>query len=78
MAYATLAAPGTETGPCVEPCNHTDCAATRQQAAALCGLCNQPISYDTPFYADPNHPTTGWVHRTCLLASPTLLGPRPS
>ena len=50
MAAAILAKPGTEAGPCVEPCEHTDCAATRKMAEAECVWCDEPIGYDTRLY----------------------------
>lgn len=56
MAAGTLPSPGkivngNEIGPCVEPCQHTDCAATRAMAAAICSRCADPIGYETRFYA---------------------------
>lgn len=50
MAAGTLAAPGTQAGPCAEDCQHTDCAATRAMADAECAYCDEPIGYETRFY----------------------------
>jgi hypothetical protein len=51
MAASTIPAPGTDLGPCIdEQCGHTDCAASRQQAAALCRWCAKPIGYETRWY----------------------------
>jgi hypothetical protein len=62
MASEKLAAPGTEHGPCVDACEHTDCAATRAMATSDCGLCFTPIGYDTSLYDTPEH---GLVHADC-------------
>jgi len=43
---------GEEIGPCVEPCQHKDCALTRAMAAAICPKCGKPIGYETPFVQD--------------------------
>jgi hypothetical protein len=68
MAAATLPAPGTEFGPCPSDpgCAHTDCAASRTQAATPCGICGAPIGYDVRFYNDDER---GLVHALCLEAS---------
>lgn len=50
MAAGRLPAPGTEYGPCAEPCQHRDCAESRRGAEYLCGYCSQPIGYDVRFY----------------------------
>lgn len=50
MAAITLPAPGTEYGPCTEPCAHRDCAETRTWAARLCTYCQQPLGYSQPVY----------------------------
>ena len=62
MSFATIAAPGTEFGPCAEPCEHTDCAATRRTAEALCNICGEPIGYDRRYYSDD---PGGYVHALC-------------
>jgi hypothetical protein len=46
MAYAIIARPGTEYGPCKEKCEHRDCAAVRKDAASLCTGCAKEIGYD--------------------------------
>jgi hypothetical protein len=56
MGWYTIPKPGQknsqgeEIGPCIEPCKHTDCAASRKDAETICGLCGEPIGYDTPVY----------------------------
>ena len=57
MAAGSIPAPGTRLGPCLDPCGHTDCAASRQMAQALCGLCRQAIGYETNFFMQdrPEH-----------------------
>jgi hypothetical protein len=50
MAAASLAAPGTGFGPCVEACTHRDCAATRAIAAAVCNCCDGHIGYGVLYY----------------------------
>jgi hypothetical protein len=53
MAASYMAAPGTEAGPCLQECQHTDCRQTRQWAEALCFYCEAPIGYETGFYSQP-------------------------
>ena len=50
MAHYQLAAPGSEYGPCIEACKHTDCAATRKQAEGPCLICGKPVGYDVWIY----------------------------
>ncbi len=50
MAPGLIPRPGTDYGPCSEPCRHIDCQQTRHDAAAVCPHCRQPIGYDRPFY----------------------------
>ena len=67
MAAITLPKPGSEYGPCVPDCTHTDCAQTREMAARVCRFCDLPIGYDTRFYADPGNPNRdALVHALCL------------
>lgn len=40
---------GEPIGPCVEPCEHTDCAQTLKMAATECFFCSQPIGFETAF-----------------------------
>lgn len=73
MAAGHLPRPGTKYGPCADvQCGHTDCAATRTQAASLCVICKQPIGYETDFY-DTRTPeqrnalaNEGLSHAVCL------------
>ena len=69
MAASTIAAPGTEYGPClpqrtrrravpggapvVLTCAHVDCAESRMLASSVCRLCSDTIGYDVRFYRDP-------------------------
>lgn len=62
MATITLSEPGTEYGPCVEPCDHTDCAETRSMAARICTYCKEQIGYIVPFYCDTDRQL---IHDTC-------------
>lgn len=50
MAAGVLQEPGTDYGPCVDACQHRDCAETRKMAAAECAHCSEPIGYGVPFY----------------------------
>ena len=62
MAAGRLPRPGTTYGPCVETCEHRDCAATRRDAEKSCTICDEPISYDRGFYRDDE----GLVHSICF------------
>jgi hypothetical protein len=63
MAAARLPKPGTEFGPCVDPCEHIDCAATRADADSLCHYCDGPIGYEERYYRDQSG---ALVHAICL------------
>lgn len=65
MAAGALSAPGTQYGPCVEPCEHRDCASTRELAEKICPHCNEPIGYDRNFYQDGTWTTL--EHQLCAL-----------
>ena len=62
MAAYALAAPGSPNGPCLDPCEHTDCDETRRMAAALCRYCSEPIGYEVRAYYDPGE---GYAHAPC-------------
>lgn len=62
MAAGHLSPPGTEYGPCYEPCGHNDCFATRTMAISKCRICLGAIGYDRRFYKE----TDGLVHASCL------------
>lgn len=49
MAYSILSQPGAESGPCVEPCDHRDCAFSRMMAETPCPYCQEPIGYKRRF-----------------------------
>lgn len=74
MAAIRLPRPGTELGPCAEPCSHTDCAASRAMAESVCRYCGEPISYGRMFYDAESGP--GYVHATCV-EEPVERGPEP-
>jgi hypothetical protein len=64
MAAGRLPEPGTEFGPCIEPCKHRDCLASRQMAEAICPECKKPIGYGVGFYK--RHGGEGeLVHAAC-------------
>jgi len=51
MAAGTIAAPGTDAGPCRnEECGHEDCDATRAMADSKCPYCHEAVGYDRRFY----------------------------
>lgn len=62
MAALTLPSPGTEFGPCVEPCEHGDCETTRREAATKCSFCEDPIGYERRFYSHEG----ALCHAVCL------------
>lgn len=64
MAAIQIPAPGTEYGPCVDPCEHRDCAAARRDAARPCRVCGKPIGYGVDCGADDDG---NWAHWMCLL-----------
>lgn len=64
MAASMLSKPGTNVGPCAEPCHHHDCAEMRGMAAALCVYCGKPIGYDTRFYRE-GHTGNSLAHAEC-------------
>jgi hypothetical protein len=66
MAAGTLPRPGTEYGPCEDDCEHTDCEATKTQAANECPLCHIQIGYGIRFYQRDD----GLVHARCVEKAP--------
>lgn len=69
MASSALPEPGTEYGPCLEACEHRDCAATRRDAAELCTICEKPIGYGRHHYSDGEQRADGsrpLVHAVCF------------
>ncbi len=75
MAAGSLAKPGTEYGPCLDECSHTDCAATRRHAAAECVHCGVAIGYDFRFFNVTPDSEPSWsklAHMHC-----DLLAQRP-
>ena len=63
-----LPKPGTEHGPCSDPCNHVDCAATWAQSASPCGLCGASIGFALPI----RYESAGAIltHAECAEATP--------
>jgi hypothetical protein len=71
MAAGILSEPGTEFGPCENPCEHSDCRITREMAQAACSICGLEIGYGTRFYNERNAPGHSarpnvFVHALCL------------
>lgn len=64
MAAARLPEPGTEFGPCVDDCKHTDCAETRRMVAVFCHFCGEAIGYDRSFCRSAEK--SELVHEHCL------------
>lgn len=68
MAAGILPKPGSEFL-CKGKCEHTDCNHIRQDAAALCRICQKPIGFGRQFYRDTTPQgieTGGLVHAICL------------
>lgn len=65
MAAGTIPREGTKYGPCAEPCQHRDCAATRADAAAPCAICTKPIGYEIRFYRDSDNSGVWLTHADC-------------
>ena len=65
MGWVAIPEPGSEFGPCLdEKCGHTDCAASREQAAAKCRVCGEPIGYNRGFYGPDE--TGRAIHFACI------------
>lgn len=65
MAAGYIHEPGTRYGPCMDPCKHRDCAASREDAATVCPYCEKPIGYHTHYYRESDHGGR-LVHAACL------------
>jgi hypothetical protein len=63
MAAGILSRPGTETGPCETPCEHSDCRISREMAYSACVICGLEIGFGTRFY-NTNKPNV-FVHASC-------------
>ena len=57
---------GTPYAPCESVCEHTDCAATREDVARPCRICNQAIGYGARIYAEPDGSRPCYVHAACV------------
>jgi hypothetical protein len=70
MAAISLPPPGSEFGPCPEPCEHRDCAESRRMATSLCPRCGHIIGYDRRFYGTKDWPelqaASPFIHADCL------------
>jgi hypothetical protein len=69
MGWIMHSKPGTDDGPCASACKHKDCQATREDAAAKCRWCGNPIGYESKFYMDKAPTASGWsyIHFLCAL-----------
>ncbi len=81
MAATHVSPPGSDYGPCPEPCSHIDCAASRDTAASICRFCTHPIGYGRRYYHDPDEirgcgRPPRWVHATCLYKALGEMGHR--
>lgn len=64
MGWLLLDKPGDEYGPCKdENCGHSDCAASRNDAALICPHCGESIGYETKYYIHENGRVL--VHALC-------------
>lgn len=67
MAPRILQKPSTQYGPCGDPqCEHHDCREVRKMASCVCGYCNEPIGYESPFYDISDQGEWILVHAACL------------
>lgn len=62
MAAGFLSPPGTEFGPCIDDCQHTDCAESRKIAASVCPICGEEIGYNRRFFREAG---IGHTHEVC-------------
>lgn len=72
MAATKVHGPGTDYGPYMGACTHRDCAASREQAAAVCDICGVPIGYETYWFTVRSTLPNGGevesaVHEACLV-----------
>jgi hypothetical protein len=65
MAASTLPAPGTELGPCIPTCEHSDCLGIRKMAEEKCTICGHIIGYDVRYHSDESD-NTKLCHALCL------------
>ena len=64
--------PGTERGPCIDPCNHMSCKLVRGMAERTCYICEEKIGYEMKFYDDRKFKTL--THAICLEKEESLCG----
>ena len=62
MSASMIPEPGTEIGPCVDECEHEDCAFYREMAAITCAICGEPLGFGVMFFRDPDES----FHSSCL------------
>lgn len=63
---------GLQIGPCLEPCEHTDCAAVRRDADSECPYCGEAIGYEIGFFDITEDSTDGsrlLAHSRCVYAT---------
>jgi hypothetical protein len=63
MAAGIAWSPGSEYGPCIDRCAHTDCSISWSEARAKCGICGVQVGFERRYYNDA---TYGKVHAVCL------------
>lgn len=63
MAAGILPEPGSEYGPCLQLCEHSDCRLTRSMAESACEICGLEIGYNTRFYKTDK--LNVFVHAIC-------------
>ncbi len=69
MAASFISSPGTQFGPCIEPCHHTDCHALRLVAESSCTYCHEPIGYEKRYYhlgENAVDETNIYAHAVCV------------
>ena len=63
LSSTQLPRPGSDVGPCLEKCEHIDCARIRRDATTECSVCGHPIGYEIPYVADA---ICGIAHYGCV------------
>lgn len=63
MAAGFVSSPGSEFGPCVLGCLHTECESSRRIAQSKCAICKKPIGYEKRYYQSKNW--TVFEHAIC-------------
>lgn len=71
MSVTTLSAPGSESGPCLNPCEHADCQQIRTTAQKSCPYCLADIGYEREIILLPDH---SLVHADCFAIAQSYVG----